>query len=113
MHIVRTASRSGRRVVSSSAAGARIDGMLRACHRHDVANLQVKNVPDALFRRIRRLAAQEGQTIRDFVLDAVRAKVAREDFQARLARRTPVQLERSASTILDEARRERDKDLGA
>jgi len=78
-----------------------------------VANLQVKNVPDELYRKIRRQAAQEGRTIRDYVLEAVRAKVAREEFAARLRKRTPVQLARPTGQVLDEARNERDRELGA
>jgi hypothetical protein len=72
-----------------------------------VANLQVKNVPEPLYRKIRALAEQEGRTIRDYVLDAVAAKVAREAFQMRLRKRVPVSLGRSAAALLDEARRER------
>jgi plasmid stability protein len=78
-----------------------------------MANLQVKNVPDDLFRKIRRYAAQEGRTIRDFVLEAVRAKVAREEFAARLRKRTPVVLARRPGEIVDEVRRDRDRELGA
>ena len=78
-----------------------------------MASLQVKNVPDPLFRKIRRHAAQEGRTIRDYVLDAIRAKLAREEFHARLSRRRPVILQRSASAAIDEVRGERDRELGA
>lgn len=76
-----------------------------------MGNIQVKNVPEALLRKLRRCAAAEGRTIRDYVLDAVRAKIAREEFAARLARRTPVVLERSAGVVVDEVRRERDREL--
>lgn len=84
--------------------------MLSACYCPAMANLQVKNVPDALYRKIRALADQEGRTIRDFVLDAVNTKIAREAFQARLSKRAPVELGRSAAALLDETRRERGKD---
>ena len=87
--------------------------MLRACHRHAMASLQVKNVPDALFRKIRRRAAHEGRTIRELVLEAVRAKLARDEFLSRLARRRPVELARPASKTLDEVRAERDRELDA
>jgi plasmid stability protein len=76
-----------------------------------MANLQVKNVPDAVYRKIRRHAAREGQTLREFVLDAVRAKLARQEFHERLARRTPVVLQRPASELVEETRRERDGEL--
>ncbi|HEU4613727.1 MAG TPA: hypothetical protein VFS15_16660 [Kofleriaceae bacterium] len=87
--------------------------MPEACQCHAMANLQVKNVPDALYRKIRRQAEQEGRTIRDFVLEAVRAKLARDEFLTRLSRRRPVELERPASATLDELRAERDRELGA
>lgn len=86
--------------------------MLRACHRHDVANLQVKNVPDVLYRQIRQRAARDGQTIGAFVLEAVRAKLDREAFHARLMRRRPVELGRPAAASLAEIRGERDGQLG-
>ena len=89
------------------------DSMLTACHYHAMASLQVKNVPDVLFRKIRRQAAQEGQTIREFVLDAIRAKIAREEFHVRLSKRRPVELTRPASAIVDDVRRDRDRELGA
>lgn len=76
-----------------------------------MGNIQVKNVPDALLRKIRRCAAAEGRTIRDFVLEALRAKIAREEFAARLARRTPVVLERPAGALIDDVRRERSDEL--
>jgi hypothetical protein len=77
-----------------------------------MANLQVKNVPVALYQKIRRQAARDGQTIRDFVLDAVRAKLERQEFHLRLAKRRPVTLERPASELVEEARRERARELG-
>jgi hypothetical protein len=91
---------------------ALFDSMLRACQRHDMANLQVKGVPDTLYRQIRREAAREGQTIGGYVLEAVRAKLARQAFHARLARRRPVDLGRPAAAALDEVRSERDRQLG-
>jgi plasmid stability protein len=81
-----------------------------ACYGHAMAHIQVKNVPDALLRKIRRCAAAEGRTIRDYVLEALRAKIAREEFADRLARRKPVLLERSAGAILEDVRGERDRE---
>jgi hypothetical protein len=77
-----------------------------------MANLQVKNVPADLFRKIRRQAEQEGRTIRDFVLEAVRAKIAREEFAARLRKCTPVELDRSVGEEIDAVREERERELG-
>ena len=86
--------------------------MLEACYKHAMANLQVKNVPDALHRRIRAQAARQGRTVRDVVLEAVGRQIARDDFLARLARREPVDLGRPAARALREVRKERDRDLG-
>jgi plasmid stability protein len=76
-----------------------------------MANLQVKNVPEALYKQIKKRAAREGRTMRDFVLEAVRGKLEREAFHARLARRQPVELGRKASVALDEVRAEREAAL--
>jgi len=77
-----------------------------------MANLQVKNVPEALHRKIRDLATRQGRTIRDLVLEAVRREVAREQFQERLTRRRPVEVGRPAAESLNEARSERAWELG-
>jgi plasmid stability protein len=76
-----------------------------------VSNLQVKNVPDDLYREIRRQAKRQGRTIRDLVLEAVRREIAREEFRARLQTRRPVELGRRAADALDEERTARDREL--
>lgn len=86
--------------------------MLGACYTPPVANLQVKNVPDALHRKLRRYADQEGRSLRDLVLSVLQKEVDRREFRARLARRSRVDLGRRAAETLDEVRAERDRDLG-
>ena len=76
-----------------------------------MSNLQVKNVPDDLYRKIRRQAKRQGRTIRDLVLEAVRREIAREEFRARLQTRRPVELGRRAADALDEERTARDREL--
>jgi plasmid stability protein len=76
-----------------------------------VANLQVKNVPEALHRKIRAQARRHGRTVGEFVLHAVIKEVNREEFRARLARRQRVDLGRPAARSLEEARDERDEAL--
>ncbi|MFL5406319.1 MAG: hypothetical protein ACJ79O_10725 [Myxococcales bacterium] len=71
-------------------------------------NLQVKDVPPELYRKIKRLAEAQGKTVRDFVLEAVCRQITRADFHARLARRKPVDLGRPAGRILEEVRAERE-----
>ena len=77
-----------------------------------MANLQVKNVPARLHKKIREQARRHGRTIRDLVLDAVRREISREDFRDRLARREPVDLGRSAAQSVEEGRAERDREIG-
>ena len=76
-----------------------------------MANLQVKNVPEALHRKIRAAAKRRGRTVRDLVLDAVQREIDREDFRARLAKRTPVDLAQPAARTLDEVRAAREAQL--
>ncbi len=86
--------------------------MLKACYWHAMANLQVKNVPESLHRKLRSLAKRRGRTVRDLVLDAVTREVDREEFRLRLTKREPVDLGRSAARTLDEVRAEREAEFG-
>ena len=77
-----------------------------------MANLQVKNVPEPIHRKIRIYAKRRGRTVRDFVLDAVLRAIEREEFRARLAKREQVDLGRPAARTLEEVRAEREAGLG-
>ncbi len=77
-----------------------------------MGNLQVKNVPEALHRKIRAYAKRRGRTVRDVVLEAVNREMEREEFRSRLARRQPVDLGRPAARSLEEIRAERERELG-
>jgi len=72
-----------------------------------MANLQVKNVPEGLHRRLRLHASEQGETLRQVVLRAVRRELDLADFAARLRRREPVDLGRPAADTLAEVRGER------
>lgn len=85
--------------------------MLSSCYWHAMPNLQVKNVPANLYRSIRLQAKRQGRTLRDLVLDAVRREIERAGFQARIARREPVDLGRPAARTVDEVRSERDGEI--
>jgi len=89
-----------------------IAGMLWACYWNAMANLQVKNVPEPLHRKLRAYANRRGRTVRDVVLEAVTRAIDAEEFRARLARRAPVALGRPVARTLEEERAERTKDLG-
>jgi plasmid stability protein len=75
-----------------------------------MANLQVKNVPESLHRKIRAHAKRRGRTVRDVVLDAVTREIERLEFRARLAKREPVDLGRPAARTLEEVREERERE---
>ena len=76
-----------------------------------MANLQVKNVPESLHRKIRAYAKRRGRTVRDVVLDAVTREIERLEFRARLAKRAPVDLGRPVARTLEEVRAERDREI--
>lgn len=76
-----------------------------------MSNLQVKNIPHDLHDRLRRLAKKRGRTVRDIVLEAVRNRLAMEEFQLQLEGRQPVELSLSAADLLAESRAERSSEL--
>jgi plasmid stability protein len=76
-----------------------------------MANLQVKNVPPSLHRKIRAYAKRRGRTVRDVVLDAVTREIERLEFRARLAKREAVDLGRPAARTLEEVRAERQREV--
>ena len=76
-----------------------------------MANLQVKNVPETLRRKIHARAKREGRTVRDYVLDLVRRDVEDAAFYERLAKRQPVVLDRGSAEIVADVRREREREL--
>lgn len=76
-----------------------------------MANLQVKNVPESLHRKIRAYAKRRGRTVRDVVLDAVTREIERIEFRTRLAKRAPVDLGRPAARTLEEVRTERAREI--
>lgn len=69
--------------------------------------LQVRNVPDALHRKLKARAAAAGKTLSDFVLEELR-RVAetptREEILERLRSRAPVRLPTPASRLVREER---------
>jgi plasmid stability protein len=72
-----------------------------------MANLQVKDVPEDLHRRLRISARRRRTTMRDLILGAIQRELSHEEFVARLRRRRPVDLGGPAAEFLREARAER------
>lgn len=70
--------------------------------------IEIRNVPDALHRRLKSRAAQAGMSLSNYLLQQIREVAGRptiKEMQARLARRSPVML--SVDTA-DAVRAERD-----
>lgn len=76
-----------------------------------MANLQVKNVPDSLHRKIQAYAKRQSRTVRDVVLDAVTREIQRDEFRARLAKRAPVNLGSLAARSVEAVRADRERHL--
>lgn len=71
-----------------------------------MANLQVKNVPDDVYDRLRRLADERDTTISATVLGAVDRELRSAEWRKRLASRTTVELQTDGATLIREERTE-------
>ncbi|OGQ82078.1 MAG: hypothetical protein A2289_07645 [Deltaproteobacteria bacterium RIFOXYA12_FULL_58_15] len=72
-----------------------------------MANLQVKNLPEDLNKRLHRFAREQNRTIRDIVLDAVRRELERNAFVERLHQRATTRLRTPAQKMLNAERSDR------
>ncbi|HYU32961.1 MAG TPA: toxin-antitoxin system HicB family antitoxin [Thermoanaerobaculia bacterium] len=77
-----------------------------------MANLQVKNLPDALHERLRRYAQKHHRTISDIALEALEREMARSEWHERHSQRPATDLGDSAASLLEQERQQREKDLG-
>lgn len=76
--------------------------------------IQVKNVPPAMYEELRHRAAQEGLTIRAYVLQLIERDLrlpSKQDWLNRVAVLEPVAVSQSAAEMVREARDERDREL--
>jgi len=83
--------------------------MWAACmHADDMSKMiQIRNVPDALHRKLKARAATQGKSLSDYLLEEmarVAALPSREEFLARLHSRTPVELRTPAADVIREGR---------
>lgn len=76
-----------------------------------MANLQVKNVPDALHQRLRRQARKQGRTLGDLVLEAVKRELERQQWRDQLKQRPSTDLGISAAALLEQERQLRGESL--
>ena len=87
--------------------------MPMSCYCHDMAHLQVKNVPDSLHRRLRCFARETNRTPSAAVLAAVERELQAWEWRKRLAERPETELGVDAAMLIAEARAFRDRELGS
>jgi plasmid stability protein len=73
-----------------------------------MANLQVKNLPDALLQRLRHYAKKHNRTISDIAIEAMERELTRYEWHDKLSRRPGTNLGDSGSSLLEQERRQRD-----
>jgi antitoxin FitA len=69
--------------------------------------IQIRNVPDALHRRLKARAALAGMSLSDYLLAEIREIAARptiEEMQLRLRRLAPIELSMSPAEVIREER---------
>jgi plasmid stability protein len=84
---------------------------LTACHIHEMANLQVKNIPDTLHQRLRRYAQEHKCTLSDVVLIALERELARREWRERPVQHPTTELGVSAASLLEQERQQREQEL--
>jgi len=83
--------------------------MFQACtHAYRMSKMvQIRNVPDALHRKLKVRAASAGQTLSDYLLaelDRLAARPTREEMLTRIHGRKRVTLKTSAAAVIREER---------
>ncbi len=76
-----------------------------------MANLQVKNLPENLHQRLRQYAQKHHRTISDIALAAIEREMVRHEWHEQLLQRPSTDLGDSAASLLEQERRERERDL--
>lgn len=76
-----------------------------------MANLQVKNMPDSLHKRLRRYAKRRNTTLSDIVLEAIEKELTRGEWLERFTKRPGTDLGVSAASLLEEERLDREKEF--
>jgi plasmid stability protein len=82
--------------------------MRGSCYPHHMANLQVRNMPDALHERLRRHARESNRTMSAAVLSAIERELTMWEWRERLVQRPETDLGVEAATLLAEERSLRD-----
>ncbi len=74
-----------------------------------MGNLQVKDVPEHVHRRLRECARRRGKSLRELVLEALDKELSYDEFEKRLQSRSRGRLSRPAGEVLAEVRAERER----
>ena len=94
--------------IANAARHNDFDMRLACAHASRMSKMvQIRNVPDALHRRLKVRAAHSGQTLSDYLLaelERLAARPTREEMLARLHSRKRVSTTTSAATIIREER---------
>ena len=78
-----------------------------------MANLQVRNIPDDLHERLRRLARKNDRTIRSVVIAAVERELQWMEWDERFKQSRTTDPGVDAAAVIREERTRRDEDLDA
>jgi plasmid stability protein len=76
--------------------------------------IQLRNVPEALHRKLKARAAQAGKSLSDYLLEQIKREAEAptiEELIAQLASRSPVKSRISTAEIIREEREKRDRQL--
>lgn len=76
-----------------------------------MANLRVKNLPEALHERLQRYAQKHHCTISDIALKAIEREMARYEWHEELSQRPTADLGDSVASLLEQERQQRENDL--
>ena len=76
-----------------------------------MADLQFRNMPDALHERLRRYARESNCSMREAVLNAIEKELARWEWERNLAQRPETDFGADAATILKEERTRREGEI--
>ena len=83
-----------------------------SCYFHDMANLQVRNMPQDLYARLRRHARESNTTMSAVVLAALERELAMWEWRIHFAERPKTDLGVEAATLLAQERSLRDTETG-
>lgn len=75
-----------------------------------MANLQVKNLPEALHRRLRH-AQKHHRTVSDIAQETIEREMARCEWNDKLSLRPATDLGVSTASLLEQERQQREKEL--